>query len=346
MKIIFLFLVINSLLSVNILGLPAQAKSMDYDIMVEGSEQTPDSQNNVSDQPLLRADIKKNARREILVADSEPPKVSIKVEGILVFTLNDKIKIRAGAEDNVKVAQITIYIDGVEKKTCQAWECWYSEILTQPGPHKCWATAVDTAGNKGQSAPLEFMVHPTAKPGPGLTTKIQPYKPTSQDTITFLADAGHPSGVESITIYVNGQAVQTCSQNHCQYVGGPYEGPEIVWRVSAKSRDGGVTYGHESTVTIIRKQTGSCSISGKAYGSGVDLAKVFFVILYGPDNLSLHRETQPFGRDGIYSFTGLPAGRYKLVVGTKADTTVGPHPANRIVDCAAGPLNNVDFELK
>lgn len=209
--------------------------------------------------PPLRTDIIKDARRNFPSADSEPPKVYIKVEGILVFTLDDKIKIRANAEDNVKVAQITVYIDDQEKKTCQAWECWYSETLTQPGPHKCWATAIDTAGNKGQSAPLEFMVQPTTKPGP---------------------------------------------------------------------------------------QTGSCSISGKAYGSGAGLAKVFFVILYGPDNLSLHRETQPFGQDGIYSFTGLPAGKYKLAVGTKADTTIGPHPANKIVECTGGPINNVDFELK
>ncbi len=300
----------------------------------------------LSRKPLLRTDIIKNARRDILVKDSEPPNVDIKIEGILVFTLNDKIKIRASAQDNVKIAQIAVYIDGLEKKTCQAWECWYSETLTQPGPHKCWATAVDTAGNKGQSAPLEFMVHPTAKPGPSLNTKIQPYKPTSQDTVTFLADASHSSGVESITIYVNGQAVQTCNQNHCEYVGGPYGGPEIVWRASAKSRDGGVTYGHDSTVPIIQKQTGSCSISGKAYGSGAGLAKVFFVILYGPDDFSLYRETQSFGQDGIYSFAGLPVGRYKLSVDTKADTTVGPHPANRVVECSAGPLNNIDFELR
>lgn len=300
----------------------------------------------LSRRPPLRTDIIKDARKNIPDADSEPPKVYIKVEGILVFTLNDKIKIRANAEDNEKIAQITIYLDDQEKKTCQAWECWYSETLTQPGPHKCWATAIDTAGNKGQSAPLEFMVHPTAKPGPSLNTKIQPYKPTSQDTVTFLADASHPGGVESITIYVNGQAVQTCNQNHCEYVGGPYGGPEITWRVSAKSRDGGITYGHDITVPITQKQAGYCSISGKAYGSGAGLARAFFVILYGPDNLALHRETQPFGQDGSYSFTGLPAGRYKLAVDTKADTTVGPHPTYRIVECTTGALNNIDFELK
>jgi len=296
--------------------------------------------------PIRRADIRPNTRREIRLLDTEPPKAAIKVEGILVFTLNDTIKLRASAEDNVKVAQVAVYIDGQEKKTCQAWECRYSEILTQPGPHKCWTVALDAAGNKGQSDTVEFMVHPSSKPGPSLTTKAQPYKPTSQDKVTFLADASHPSGVQSVTIFVNGQAVKTCNQSHCEYVGGPYAGPEVVWRVSAQSGDGGITYGYDSTLPVTQKQGGSASISGKAFGSGASLAGVFMINLYGPDNLSLFRETGHFGQDGTYTFTGLPAGQYKLVVDTKADTFVGPHPAYQIVNCGTGPVANIDFELK
>lgn len=296
--------------------------------------------------PVIRRDFKPNTARDLFSTDTEPPKAAIKVDGILVFTVNDTIKLRASAEDNVKVTQVAVYIDGQEKKSCPAWECRYSEILTQPGPHKCWAVALDAAGNKGQSDTVEFMVHPTAKAGPSLTTKAQPYKPTSQDKVTFLADASHPSGVSSVTIYVNGQVAKTCNQSHCEYVGGPYAGPEVVWRVSAQSGDGGITYGYDSTLPIIQKQAGSASISGKAYGSGISLAGVFMINLYGPDNLSLFRETGHFGQDGTYTFTGLPAGQYKLVVDTKADTFVGPHPAYRIVNCGTGPVTNIDFELK
>lgn len=93
--------------------------------------------------------------------------------------------------------------------------------------------------------------------------------------------------------------------------------------------------------------TGKCSISGKIYGPGVESARIFFVILYGPDNLSLYRETKRFDREGGYTFPGLPAGKYKLVVDSRSDTAIGPHPASRIVHCTGdGAVNNINFELK
>ena len=93
-------------------------------------------------------------------------------------------------------------------------------------------------------------------------------------------------------------------------------------------------------------QPATCSISGRAYGSGVDKAPVFHVSLYGPDNLQAHRGTRPFDASGRYTFTGLPPGRYRLIVDTKADVWVGPHPASRDVDCRGGAETGIDFELK
>lgn len=283
---------------------------------------------------------------ELELSDTESPKAYIEVEGILVFTVGDKIKIRASAEDNVKVAKIYVYVDGRLVKTCKAWQCWYSQALTQAGPHKCWSVAEDTSGNRAQSKTLEFMVHPTAKPGPALTTKIQPYHPTSQDKIRFTAEARHSSGVESVTIFVNNRTVKTCSRDRCEYVGGPYNAGKIVWRVSAKSRDGGVTYGYDKMIEIASLETGTCSITGKVYGSGVGSAQVFFVALYGPNDFTLHRETKHFDQTGRYSFIGLPNGRYKLVVDTRADIFIGPHPSSRIVECRGGAITNKDFELR
>jgi hypothetical protein len=93
-------------------------------------------------------------------------------------------------------------------------------------------------------------------------------------------------------------------------------------------------------------QPATCSISGRAYGSGVDKAPVFHVSLYGPDDPQAHRATRPFDASGRYTFTGLPPGRYRLIVDTRADTWVGPHPASRDVDCRGGAETGIDFELK
>ncbi len=88
------------------------------------------------------------------------------------------------------------------------------------------------------------------------------------------------------------------------------------------------------------------SISGKVFGPRVDAARVFFVILYGPDDLTKYRETSKFDENGCYSFTNLPRGKYKLVLDTKADIAVGPHPRFHIVDCVGAAVPEVNFELK
>jgi uncharacterized protein with LGFP repeats len=95
-----------------------------------------------------------------------------------------------------------------------------------------------------------------------------------------------------------------------------------------------------------RTEGPSCSISGRAYGPGAGQARVFRVSLYGPNNLDAHRETRPFDASGRYAFTGLPRGRYRLTVTTKADLLVGPHPPRIDVDCRGGAEGGIDFELR
>lgn len=96
----------------------------------------------------------------------------------------------------------------------------------------------------------------------------------------------------------------------------------------------------------VEETSGRCSISGKVYGSGLQAAKVFFISLYGPNNLSQHRATKKFDAAGNYMFADLPAGKYKLRVDTKADTVIGPHPAFREVECVSDAITGIDFELK
>jgi hypothetical protein len=92
--------------------------------------------------------------------------------------------------------------------------------------------------------------------------------------------------------------------------------------------------------------TGNCSISGKVFGSGAGAAGVFSVNLYGPNDFKVFKGKKKFDNAGQYSFPGLPNGKYKLVVDTKADIAVGPHPNFKIVDCVGGAVTGVDFELK
>ncbi len=92
--------------------------------------------------------------------------------------------------------------------------------------------------------------------------------------------------------------------------------------------------------------TGTGSIAGKVYGPGMYAVKVFHVSLYGPDDFKQFKETKKFDDSGSYTFTGLTPGKYRIVVDTKADIAIGPHPSYQVVECKGDTVQDVNFELK
>ena len=279
--------------------------------------------------------------------DMKPPKVSIETDTILVKTVGDRLRVRGRAEDNDKVASITIYAQGRSVKTCAAWECWYGEEVSQPGPRRYYAVALDRAGNRATSSPLEFMVHASTKPGPSLNLRTDPFHPTTNDRVRFIARAAHSRGVRDITFYIAGRPVHTCRANSCEYKGGPYPAGNLIWRVSARSRDGGETYGSDNMLTVKAAPTaGRCTIAGKAYGSGAAAAPAFFVNLYGPNVMNKYRQTKSFASDGRYQFDNLPEGRYRLRVDTRGDLPIGVFPSVRTLECRGSGPRNVNFDFR
>ncbi len=283
--------------------------------------------------------------------DTQAPRASVEPQGILTRTVGDEIRIRGVAEDDDRVASITLFVDGRSVKTCAAWECWYSEVVEQPGPRRYRAEALDSAGNRGVSDTVEFMVHPSAKPGPALTVRTDPYQPTDRDRVRFMAEGSHRSGVRDVTIHIQGAVARTCASARCEHAAGPFPAGTVRWRVSARSRDGGETYGSDNALEIraapVGPATGSCAIAGRALGPRVDVASLFIINLYGPDDDRRFREAGRFGTDGRYRFEFLPEGRYRLVPDSPAaDMAVGAHPDQRIVDCRDMGVTGADFEFR
>jgi hypothetical protein len=89
----------------------------------------------------------------------------------------------------------------------------------------------------------------------------------------------------------------------------------------------------------------SCSIAGAATGPRADAAKVFGVMLFGPNDDKRFRGRQPFGT-GRYSFSNLPDGRYIVVPDTKADIPVQVIPRRREVVCQGGAIGDANFEFR
>ena len=88
----------------------------------------------------------------------------------------------------------------------------------------------------------------------------------------------------------------------------------------------------------------SCTISGAATGPRADVAKVFQLVLYGPDNDRLVRGRTPFGQ--AYLFQNLPDGRYVIVPDTKADVAVTLTPRRQVVQCRGGSLTGTNFDFR
>lgn len=89
----------------------------------------------------------------------------------------------------------------------------------------------------------------------------------------------------------------------------------------------------------------SCSIAGVATGPRADVAKVFGVMLLGPNNDKRLRARQAFGT-GRYAFSNLPDGRYVVVPDTKADVAVEVIPRRREVVCQGGAITDANFEFR
>jgi hypothetical protein len=299
-------------------------------------------------EPMIQRTPVAELRKPVRVRlDRVPPKVTVRVDGILSVTLGERIHITAQAQDNDGLQSITILIDGEAVATCSSSPCRVGQPTTAPGMHRFWAQAVDRSGNRGTSESLEFMVHPSSRPGPSLNTRAQPYHPTSRDRVRFSADASHSSGVSLVEIHVNGVTVKRCDSAHCEFHGGPYAAGTVRWRVSAHSRDGGVTFGTERELAIAgAAASGSCVIVGRAFGPKRDVARVFVLNLYGPDDTSSFREAARFASDGAFRFDSLPAGRYRIAVDTQADVYVETAPRQQTVLCRDGIVEAMSIEFR
>ncbi|PID72638.1 MAG: hypothetical protein CSB34_01255 [Desulfobulbus propionicus] len=278
--------------------------------------------------------------------DSLPPVISIAADSSLSLTMGDTIRLRVRAEDDTHVAEITLFADGNIIKTCTGQdECWYEEKMLEAGSVSYMAQAVDNSGNMGVSSILKARVFSSTKSGPLLNSRTIPLEPTETETVRFVVSGFHASGIEAINIQVNGVEVATCNGvETCEYLGGPYPLGNLVWRASAISVDGERTYTIKKKVTIAPGVVeGKCTLSGTGSGPNADLASAFFINLFGPDDLQEYRETVSFRPNGEYRFSGLPEGRYQLVVDTRGDMETFADPPSLITTCQGTGVNEVNF---
>ena len=90
---------------------------------------------------------------------------------------------------------------------------------------------------------------------------------------------------------------------------------------------------------------GSCVISVAATGPRADVARLYQLVLRGPDSMTVVKGRQPFG-SGRVTFSDLPDGRYLLTLDTKADVSVTISPRRHDVVCTGGSAVERVFEFR
>ena len=188
---------------------------------------------------------------------------------------------------------------------------------------------------------------PSAGAGPALRRRVEPYQPSSNDSVRFIVEGSHPTGVRQITIYVNGKPIRTCSSRVCEATGGPYPAGTMRWRASAVAGNGHINEGSEARVVISSAAPvlAACTISGAATGPSSNHADIFIVFLYGPNNDNRLRAEQRI-RSRQFQFRNLPDGRYRLWTDTRGESLIRVTPPTRWVHCRGGPLTGVDFHFR
>lgn len=100
------------------------------------------------------------------------------------------------------------------------------------GTVKVWAIAWDTkTGMGGSSDAKYFTINALPKPNVAPTVSIRPStsSPSSNQSITWRAEANDENGISKMEIYINARLVKTCTNvKTCEYTGGPYTGRSSV----------------------------------------------------------------------------------------------------------------------
>lgn len=293
-----------------------------------------------------RAEVQ-NRQLDVPLHDFTAPDVSITSDSLRSKTIGDAIRVKVTATDAVGVTAIAVFVNDEQVTQCAATSCSYEENPRRSGPRNYRAVAFDAAGNLGNSKTLTIMVHASSKPGPSLSVRTDPYHPTPGDTVSFIGHGSHPAGVKDISLYINGKITKICRTSPCTFAGGPYHSGRISWRFSARSNDGGETYGSTNYLDFpeVPDRQGSCTITGSAYGLKSSEARVFHISLYGPDASGSFRQNTRFSNMGQYRFSQLPPGRYRLVIDSIADSGITVQPGSTVVHCQGSQTATAHFQF-
>lgn len=143
--------------------------------------------------------------------DKTPPTVSLTAPA--AGAVSGTVTLAASASDNVKVASVRFYVDGVQQGTTDQYAPYtatWNAGAASVGTHVLKAVAKDTSGNSTTSAPVSVTVGTTAPaptPAPTVSLTAPSNGSTVGGTVAVTATAQASSGAVDVSVTVDGTAL-------------------------------------------------------------------------------------------------------------------------------------------
>ncbi len=155
------------------------------------------------------------------ILDNTPPSVSIGYP-ITGSTLTQNTTIVANAFDNIGIANVEFYIDGLYRgnDATEPYEfSWQIDSLSPGSSHSIFAIAYDGAANSATSATVTVTVQPQDNIPP---TVLILYPPTGNvftagEVVSIAVDAQDNTGIDKVEFYIDGQLLSTDNTAPYQY---------------------------------------------------------------------------------------------------------------------------------
>jgi len=155
------------------------------------------------------------------IMDNTPPTVSIGYP-VTGSTLTQNTTIVANAFDNIGIANVEFYIDGLYKgnDATEPYEfLWQIDTLSPGSSHSVFAIAYDGAANSGTSAVVTVTVQPEDNIPPTVLI-LYPLAGnifTAGAIVSITVDAQDNTGIDKVEFYIDGQLLSTDTSAPYQY---------------------------------------------------------------------------------------------------------------------------------
>jgi chitinase len=232
----------------------------------------------------------------VYLPELSPPTVSLSYPAANT-TVSGTVSVAASASDNVGVAKVEFYLNGVLQSTDSSPPYLYSwnTVSTPPGSYTLSAKAYDAAGNVGQSDAVPVNVINDVTP-PVVAVTQPANNATVGGTVTVNASASDNTAVTRVEFYQN-QALlcagnlppYSCSWNTAEIGNGSYT-------LSAKAYDASGNLG-QSSITVLVNNAGLVCSNPPVWVAGASYANFALGYARAPDNAVVALQTLDLAGD-------------------------------------------------